>query len=226
MASEVLTHHLSAQDFHDLPSPDLTTPQIWVNQVKHRAIVLGSRQRPTERWVKVGDAVGRGVEVARRRSGGGVVLIDPASTVWIDVLLPRDHPLWSDDVQAAFAWVGEAWAQALIEVGASNVVVANAGEAQGAENLCFAGVGAGEVLVGGHKVVGLSQRRWRDGARFQALATTGPQPLWGLDLLTTAALESYGGVAAAHALPVGWPFQPDAVQRTTIEHLQTALDRH
>jgi hypothetical protein len=33
--------------------------------------------------------------------------------------------------------------------------------------VCFGGTGPGEVVVGGAKVVGLSQRRTRDGARFQ-----------------------------------------------------------
>ena len=33
--------------------------------------------------------------------------------------------------------------------------------------VCFAGTGPGEVLVAGRKVVGISQRRTRAGARFQ-----------------------------------------------------------
>ena len=33
--------------------------------------------------------------------------------------------------------------------------------------ICFAGVGPGEVLIDGAKVVGISQRRTRAGARFQ-----------------------------------------------------------
>ena len=32
---------------------------------------------------------------------------------------------------------------------------------------CFAGAGSGEVMVGERKVVGISQRRTRDAARFQ-----------------------------------------------------------
>ena len=35
--------------------------------------------------------------------------------------------------------------------------------------VCFAGIGSGEVGVGDRKVVGLSQRRTRDWARFQCL---------------------------------------------------------
>ena len=33
--------------------------------------------------------------------------------------------------------------------------------------ICFAGVGGGEVMLGDRKVVGISQRRVRAGARFQ-----------------------------------------------------------
>ena len=34
--------------------------------------------------------------------------------------------------------------------------------------VCFAGLGPGEVMVAGRKAVGLSQRRSREGARFQS----------------------------------------------------------
>ena len=33
--------------------------------------------------------------------------------------------------------------------------------------VCFAGIGAGEIVVDGRKLVGISQRRTRAGARFQ-----------------------------------------------------------
>ncbi len=36
--------------------------------------------------------------------------------------------------------------------------------------VCFAGVGPGEVLVGGRKAVGISQRRTKEWARFQCAA--------------------------------------------------------
>jgi lipoate-protein ligase A len=36
--------------------------------------------------------------------------------------------------------------------------------------VCFAGLGPGEVTVDGLKVVGISQRRTRDAARFQCVA--------------------------------------------------------
>ncbi len=37
------------------------------------------------------------------------------------------------------------------------------------DRVCFAGVGPGEVLYDGTKLVGVSQRRTRSGARFQCV---------------------------------------------------------
>ena len=42
--------------------------------------------------------------------------------------------------------------------------------------VCFAGVGTGEVSVGDRKLVGLSQRRTRTGARFQCLVHLAWEP--------------------------------------------------
>src|SRR5690606_10658151 len=99
-----------------------------------------------------------GVELARRRSGGGAVLLDDDAAVWLDVLVPRGDPLWSDDVVVAAHWLGDAWVAALAELG-----LAGAAHRGGlvrrpwSELVCFAGLGPGEVTVGGRKVVGVSQ---------------------------------------------------------------------
>ena len=41
-----------------------------------------------------------------------------------------------------------------------------------ARTICFCGVGYGEVVVDDRKAIGISQRRTRDGARFQTLLNT------------------------------------------------------
>ena len=41
--------------------------------------------------------------------------------------------------------------------------------------VCFAGIGPGEVLIGGRKLVGLSQRRTRHGLRMQGMVYREPQ---------------------------------------------------
>jgi len=115
----------------------------------------------------VGDAAG--LDVVRRRSGGGAVLIEPGGVAWIDVAIARADPLWDDDVGRAFHWLGDAWAAALVLLGVVGAEVHRGGLVRTAlsDLVCFAGLGPGEVTVGGAKVVGMAQRRTREGALFQ-----------------------------------------------------------
>ena len=39
-----------------------------------------------------------GIELARRRSGGGAVLLGADDHVWVDLVVPADDPLAEDDV--------------------------------------------------------------------------------------------------------------------------------
>ena len=135
------------------------------------AVVLGSSQ--PEGTIDAGRAAAAGVDVVRRPSGGGAVLVVPGEAIWADVFLPAGDPLWSADVGVAFHWLGRAWAEALAAVG----VPARAYEGPmrntaWSKLVCFAGVGPGEVLdaASGRKIVGLSQRRTRTHARFQCCA--------------------------------------------------------
>ena len=131
------------------------------------AIVLGSTQTPGV--VDVAAARSAGLEVVRRRSGGGAVLVTPDDPAWVDVWVPGGDPLWSPDVTAAFGWLGTAWADALGRLGLGDVAVQGSGPGtctRWSSLVCFGGVGAGEVTVGARKVVGLSQRRNRSGAWF------------------------------------------------------------
>lgn len=113
-----------------------------------------------------------GVEMVRRRSGGGAVLLEPGDPLWVDAWLPRGDPLWSDDVVGAAGWVGEWWAAALATAGATGLAVHRGGSvpAPWADVLCFAGIGPGEVTVAGRKVVGVAQWRCRQGALFHTCA--------------------------------------------------------
>jgi hypothetical protein len=111
--------------------------------------------------------------------------------LWVDVVLPRGDDLWDDDIGRATHWLGDAWAgaigdRAFVHRGS---MVRN----EWSDIVCFAGLGPGEVTVDGRKVVGISQRRTREAARFQCVAYErwDPQPL--LDLLhVDAALEAVG----------------------------------
>jgi lipoate-protein ligase A len=108
------------------------------------------------------------VDVFNRQSGGGAVLLNPGAQLWVDVVVGRSDPLWNDDVSLASQWLGEVWVTALLSVGIEGVVHRGAMMTNALSSVvCFAGLAAGEVTVDGAKVVGISQRRTRAGARFQ-----------------------------------------------------------
>lgn len=144
---------------------------VWNIDVAHPALVLGSRQQET--LLNTQRCALDGIEIVRRRSGGGVVYLAPGEQVWIDVVIPRGDALWSDDVAQASWWLGETWLNTLGSLGMNGLDVHRdsiRSDAWG-ELLCFAGVGPGEVVLARGdqraKVVGISQRRTRDYARFQ-----------------------------------------------------------
>jgi lipoate-protein ligase A len=132
------------------------------------AVVLGSTQ--SEDVIDAERARAAGITVARRRSGGGAVLVTPDDPVWVDVWLPAGDPLWAHDVGHAFDWLGQSWADALTSCGMEEVAPHLGGSVactRWSSAVCFGGVGSGEVLTAdGKKIVGLSQRRNRFGAWF------------------------------------------------------------
>ncbi len=150
----------SASHARDLPDP--TVRAVWVFEPTVPALVLGSTQ-------PMAVAAAGDVEVVRRRSGGGAVLVVPSDILWVDVLVPAGDELWDDDIGRSFGWLGETWQAALADVGAATTVHAGAlVRTRWSDLVCFAGLGPGELLnEAGEKVIGLSQRRTRDAARFQ-----------------------------------------------------------
>ncbi len=180
MSSKVTTWDVHRQygpagPFHQrMPSAD-TGHEIWVRTIPRPALVLGSTQ-PDE-LVRSDRAERDGIEVARRRSGGGLVWIDPATDCWIDVIVPIGSPLWQQDIGRAFHWLGERWAAVIGEVSPSSVpLVRHATAPRSGPSTpgpgrvwCFADVGHGEITLDGSKILGLSQRRTRHWARLQGL---------------------------------------------------------
>jgi lipoate---protein ligase len=167
---------------HQRPVPDHPGRLVWVLETVRPALVLGSTQ--SDELVDVEMARAFDVAVVRRRSGGGAVLVVPGNTVWIDVIVPAGDPLWDDDVARAALWLGKTWQAALGELGMHGTEVHDGPLACGplGRLVCFATVGAGEVTLDGRKVVGVSQRRTRQAARFQAALYRDwdPRPLAGL----------------------------------------------
>jgi lipoate-protein ligase A len=139
--------------------------QVWLCEPTDAAIVLGSRQTPDV--VDLAACRAAGLEVVRRRSGGGVVLLRPGAVAWVDLVVP--HGVAPDDVRGSMRWAGERWAAALEGSVDGRLTVHTAGMVvtPWSELVCFAGLGPGEVLLDGDKLVGLSQRRTRHGLRIQ-----------------------------------------------------------
>ena len=98
--------------------------------------------------------------------------------------MPADDRLWEPDVGVAFHWLGRVWVEALASLGV------DAGWHRGAtvctawcRQVCFAGLGPGEVTLAGRKVVGIAQRRTRAGSLFQCAALLRWDPQAMVDLL-------------------------------------------
>lgn len=181
----VVRSQSTAADFHARSVPDPARCEIWQHDITAPALVLGSSQDAST--VDVDACRRAGVDVVRRRSGGGAVLLVPGAVTWIDVIVPAGAAGWSDDVHGPMVWLGRHLADVIAEVNGEvigevngDVVAGSAGPAtelgvhEGAMRttpwsklVCFDGVGAGEVLLDGRKLVGLSQRRTRHAARLQ-----------------------------------------------------------
>ncbi len=162
---------LHARDpFVDGPPSGLV---VWWCDFSQPAVVLGSRQQPD-----VLDEVAcrsAGFEVARRRSGGGAVILRPGEMLWIDMIVPIGWADMPNDTRGSMIWAGERWQAALAPLLDDRIdgelIVHREGmvRAPWSDLICFAGLGPGEVLLHGCKLVGLSQRRTRHGCRFQGL---------------------------------------------------------
>ena len=181
----VIVEHVAdggAARFHARELPADGRPRLWWFHPDRSAVVLGSTQSPS--ILDLGACARLGLDVVTRRSGGGVVLVGPDLTVWLDVLVPRGHVLWDDDIGRATWWLGETWADGLVELGLRDLVVHRGGleSSELSRTVCFAGRGPGEVFVGSTKVVGISQRRTRDWARFQCALSL----RWDADTLAAA----------------------------------------
>lgn len=171
----------------------------FVRRVGRPALVLGSTQ--SERIVDPGGLADAGIELLRRRSGGGAVLLEPGASVWVDTWVPRGDALWDDDVSLSRAWVGEWWVAAL-GVPGLEVHHGAAVSSRWSELICFAGIAAGEVLHEGRKLLGVAQWRAREGALTHSFAHLWApwRLLCGLLLPEPGATEAADELAASSAL--------------------------
>lgn len=135
------------------------------------AVVLGSTQAASDIDFEAAGALG--LDVVKRRSGGGAVFVDPHDSIWLEAWIPRTDPLWVDDVSASMLWLGRAFVGALAgkshEARQIEVVVSPYDPGRWGRSICFLSEAPGEVRGMAGKIVGISQRRDRSGARLQAV---------------------------------------------------------
>ena len=196
----------SANEFHQHTPEGPFSATIWAHDVTAPAVVMGSTQRATDLDQDALSA--SGWEVCRRRSGGGLVILEPGSAAWIDVFVPPSHPAWENDIGRASWWIGRLWAETLHALDSTVEAAVHEGPLLRPEEgrlYCFAGLGPGEVTVDHQKVVGVSQRRTRSGARFQTVCLLRPAPQPAADLLRH--LSPAVQLVIEQSSPVGWPGQ-------------------
>jgi lipoate-protein ligase A len=181
----------AAGDLHAEPVEPTRT--VRVCRVNGDALVLGSAQAAPAAPLPAG------VELVRRRSGGGAVWLSDGGQVWVDVVIPARDPLWQQDVGRSALWLGEAWARCI--GGQAEVCVGPPLRRELGSVACFAGLGPGEVSVDGAKVVGISQRRTRELARFQSVAYLAWDPAGLIDAMDLP--EEAVAVLMAGVSPVG-----------------------
>ena len=155
----------TAADFHAMELP--FERALWWCNVETPTVILGSTQSFDD--VNQNSADESGVLVSRRRSGGGAVFVHPSDSVWVDITISRNDPLWKDDVAQSMLWLGELFVEALTPWVQAEVYRDSFTNGVDGRVVCFASSSPGEVFVGANKLVGISQRRSRDGARFQCV---------------------------------------------------------
>ena len=162
----------TAADFHAMELP--AERALWRCQVQDPTVILGSTETVDD--VDQNIAVESGLLVPRRRSGGGAVFVHPTDSVWVDITISRNDPLWKDDVVQSMLWLGDLFVEALSPWVQAQVYRDSFSTGVDGRVVCFASSSPGEVFVGTDKLVGISQRRSRDGARFQCVLYRQWQP--------------------------------------------------
>ncbi len=158
---------------------------VWQISPKMPALVLGSSQNPD--LVNKAKLSFEGVELVVRRSGGGIVYLQPGHFLWLDITIPATDPLFEKNISKASLWLGELFKQALLEFEIrAEVYRGNFTAGPGKGLVCFSSRAPGELLVDSAKILGISQRRTSSGIWFQTLLLLKWNPGLLLDYLLLA----------------------------------------
>ena len=114
------------------------------------------------------------------------MLVVPDGIVWFDLVVPGDDPRFAavaGDVSMSMRWLGGHLLTALDTLGVREVRMHDGPMTCGdwCRLVCFAGTATGEIELDGRKLVGVSQRRTRNGSRFQCAVHT----TWAPDLMVS-----------------------------------------
>jgi len=154
----------SVADRH-LTLPTFESRQIIIHEIDKPTMVFGTMQK------NMSLETGIECDYVYRKSGGGAVFLEPGKVLWVDFVVPREDPLWCNDIRRSSVWLGELWVRAMKDIGLNGKVHnEEIRKTELSRLVCFAGLATGEVTVSGKKVVGISQRRTREGAWFQCAA--------------------------------------------------------
>ncbi len=175
------------------------------------AVVLGSTQPETD--IDALALARGGYTLLRRRSGGGAVVLEPGRQLWLDLFVPHADPLFDHDVSRAAHFVGELWQRALTSTGVAGPLSVHVGpmiSTAWSRVVCFSGIGPGEVLAAGKKLVGVSQRRNRAGAWFFSMLPISFDPSSQAELVSTdeRSRNELCGELATSVLQASFPLAP------------------
>ncbi len=155
-------------------------PILYWNLAKPMGLVLGFSQK--QATVNPFAIEKLSIPVYHRRAGGTAVLVGP-HLLCLDVVLPPGHPFILPDIVESYRWFGEAWVNALEQIGIHTRVIppteahalqARLKQAETADHerlmnrACYGTLSSYEVVVGQRKVVGLDMIRRKTGSLLQA----------------------------------------------------------
>lgn len=157
------------QQIRQTLATEICAPGWLLNRYNKPAIILGAAQRPDEQ--QLARAAAQGVELVRRKSGGGAVMAG-AEMLSVSVFLPRHHPISKGSTVKAYHWIGALWQKVFASYGLYSHLPNTeeiARSKQRTELLstdwaCYGGVAHGELLdQQGRKLLGVAQIRSRYG---------------------------------------------------------------